>query len=60
MVEGLVLCQAVEIDEESLDEVPFCWIAEWLAVAGLQDIGEQLRNELAIATWGDETAPESD
>lgn len=57
-VQGLVLCQATEFDEDSPDEVPF-WVASWLDEI-LPDIAERLRTALAEATWSSETAPEVD
>jgi hypothetical protein len=57
-VEGVVLCQATEVDPDSPDEVPF-WVASWLDDI-LPDIAERLRIALAIATWGTDSAPEPD
>jgi hypothetical protein len=55
-VEGLVLCQATQADEDSPDEVPF-WVASWLEEI-LPDFAERLRTALAEATWGSDSAPE--
>lgn len=55
-VQVLVLCQAAEQDEDSPDEVPF-WVAGWLDEL-FPDIAEQLRTQLALATWGNGSAPE--
>lgn len=57
-VEGVVLCQATEVDPDSPDEVPF-WVASWLDDI-FPDIAERLRIALAIATWGTDSAPEPD
>lgn len=55
-VDGLVLCQATEVDPDSPDEVPF-WVASWLDEL-FPDIAERLRDALAGATWGTGSAPE--
>ena len=55
-VQGLVLCQATEFDEDSPDEVPF-WVASWLDEL-FPDIAERLRTALALASWGNDSAPE--
>jgi len=57
-VDGLVLCQATEVDPHSPDEVPF-WVASWLDEI-FPDVAERLRIALAIATWGTDSAPEPD
>jgi len=56
-VDGLVLCQATEVDEDSPDEVPF-WVASWLEEL-VPEIADRLRTALAEATWGT-SAPEPD
>mgnify|MGYP000996611823 CR=1 FL=1 len=56
-VEGVVLCQATEVDPDSPDEVPF-WVASWLDEL-FPDIAERLRTALAEATWGT-SAPDVD
>ncbi|MBX3110256.1 MAG: hypothetical protein KF743_13835 [Fimbriimonadaceae bacterium] len=58
LVEGVVLCQATEVDPDSPDEVPF-WVTSWLDEI-FPDIAERLRIALAIATWGTDSAPEPD
>jgi hypothetical protein len=55
-VDGLMLCQATEVDPDSPDEVPF-WVATWLDEI-YPDIAERLKTALAIATWGTSSAPE--
>jgi len=55
-VQGLVLCQATEVDEDSPDEVLF-WVASWLDEL-FPDIADRLRTALAEATWGTNAAPE--
>lgn len=55
-VQGLVLCQATEVDEDSPDEVPY-WVASWQD-AIFPDLAERLRTALAEATWS--SAPEVD
>lgn len=55
-VQGLVLCQAMEFDEDSPDEVPF-WVASWLEEL-FPGIAERLRTALALASWGNDSAPE--
>jgi hypothetical protein len=57
-VDGLVLCLSREQDECSPDEVPF-WLASWLDEF-FPDIAEQLITALAVATWGNKTAPEGE
>ncbi|MCL4283471.1 MAG: hypothetical protein KJZ62_00060 [Fimbriimonadaceae bacterium] len=37
-VQGLVLCQATEFDEDSPDEVPF-WVASWLPKSASSNLG---------------------
>ncbi|MCC6402906.1 MAG: hypothetical protein IT207_02750 [Fimbriimonadaceae bacterium] len=54
-VDGLVLCQATEVDPDSPDEVPF-WVASWLDEL-FQDIAGALRTALALAV-GTGSAPE--
>lgn len=56
-VDGLVLCQASEFDEDSPDEVPF-GVASWLDEL-FPDIAERLRIVLSEATWGT-SAPDVD
>lgn len=51
-----MLCQAIEVDPDSPDDVPF-WVAPWLDEI-FPDIAERLRAVLAEATWG--SAPEVD
>lgn len=55
-VDGLVLCQATEVDPDSPDEVPF-WVASWLDEF-FPGIAERLRTALALASWGNDSAPE--
>lgn len=55
-VEGVVLCQATEVDPDSPDEVPF-WVASWLD-EHFPGIAESLRTALALASWGNDSAPE--
>ncbi len=55
-VEGLVLCSSREQNENSLDEVPF-WVASWLDEL-FPGIAESLRTALALASWGNDSAPE--
>jgi len=57
-VDGLVLCQATEVDPDSPDEVPF-WVASWIDEF-YPDIADRLRIALAEATWGTASAPEVD
>lgn len=57
-VDGLVLCQATEVDPDSPDEVPF-WVASWLDEL-FPDIAKRLRTALAEAIWGSGSAPEVD
>ena len=56
-VDGLVLCQATEVDPDSPDEVPF-WVASWLDEL-FPNIAERLRIALAEATWGTDSGPGS-
>lgn len=55
-VDGLMLCQATEVDPDSPDEVPF-WVASWLDEL-YPDFADRLRDALAEATWGMGSAPE--
>ena len=56
-VDGLMLCQATEVDPDSPDEVPF-WVASWLDEL-FPNIAERLRIALAEATWGTDSGPGS-
>lgn len=55
-VQGLVLCQATEVDEDSPNEVPY-WVASWLDEL-FPGIAERLRTALDLASWGNDSAPE--
>jgi hypothetical protein len=57
-VDGLVLCQATDVDPDSADEVPF-WVASWLEEL-FPEIADRLRTALAEATWGTRSAPEAE
>ena len=47
-VDGLVLCQARELDEgDELDDC--CWVGGWLREVGLEEVADRLTHELKQA-----------